>query len=435
VTGVAIKAKDRDVIVQALQAGVVPRTGLAHVQVGRVVEVSALVQDVDRIVDGGSAVRFVIGEYGAGKTFFLNLVRSIALEKRCVTMHADLGPERRIFASAGQARSLYQEAVRNLATRARPEGGALQSIVERFISECMKEATADRGVEVIVEQRLAGLQDMLGGYDYATVLKAYWRGSQEENEALKTNALRWLRGEYSTKTEARSDLGVRTIIEDATVYDSIKLLSGFVRIAGYAGLVVMFDEMVNIYKLQNVESRTKNYEQLLRITNDLLQGHVEGLGFLFGGTPEFLMDSRRGVYSYAALQGRLQENPFAKPGMIDVAGPVIRLQSLTTEDLYLLLEKIRAIFALGKADDFLVPDEALIAFMQHCSQQVGEAYFRTPRNTIRRFVQLLSVLQQNPGQDWRQLLGDIKVEKDQEEVSVTDVSDGGDDDELASITL
>lgn len=432
-----VKSRDRDIIIQALQAGVVPRIGLAHIQVGRVVEVSALVQDVERIVEGGSAVRYVIGEYGAGKTFFLNLVRSIALEKKCVTMHADLGPERRIFAAQGQgqARSLYQEAVRNLSTRAKPDGGALQSIVERFISDCVKDVTADKSVEAIVEERLAGLQEMNGGYDYSTVLKAYWRGSQTGDEILKANALRWIRGEYSSKMAARADLGVRTCIDDSTVYDSIKLLSGFVRLAGYAGLVVMFDEMVNIYKLQNSESRSKNYEQLLRITNDLLQGGVEGLGFLFGGTPEFLMDSRRGVYSYAALKSRLLENPFAKEGLIDVSGPVIRLGSLTTEDLYLLLENIRSVFALGNQEHYLVPDEALIAFMEHCSKQVGEAYFRTPRNTIRRFVQLLSVLQQNPGQDWQSLLGAVVVEPDREDVGEEGVVSADEDDELSSISL
>lgn len=435
-TGVAIKARDRDAIIQALQAGVVPRAGLAHVQVGRVVEVSALVRDMERVADGGSAVRFVIGEYGAGKTFFMNLVRSIAHEKKCVTIHADLAPERRIYASNGQARSLYQEAVRNLSTRSKPDGGALQSVVERFISECVKQAGAAGDVSAVVDQRLADLQEMLGGFDYGVVLKAYWRGSQDGNEVLKANALRWLRGEYSTKTEARSDLGVRTIIDDATVYDSIKLLSAFVQIAGYAGLVVMFDEMVNIYKLQNTESRTKNYEQLLRIVNDVLQGNVRGLAFLFGGTPEFLMDSRRGVYSYAALQSRLQENPFATNGLVDVSGPVIRLQTLTTEDLYLLLDKIRLIFASGDVEKLAVPDEALLAFMQHCNGQIGEAYFRTPRNTIKLFVQLLAVLEQNPGLEWRSLIGGARVEADKEEISVVE-DEGADegDDELTSISL
>lgn len=379
-----VKPREREAIIQALQAGVVPKIGLAHVQVGRRLEVAAVVKDVDNIVEGGSAVRFVIGEYGAGKTFFLNLVRSIAQEKRCVTMHADLAPERRLYASGGHARSLYQEAVRNMSTRTKPDGGALSSIVEKFITECVKEAGPGGDVGNVVDHRLVNLHELLGGYDYGIVLKAYWRGSVSGDENLKENALRWLKGEYSTKSEARSDLGVRTIIEDATVYDSLKLMSEFVRLAGYAGLVVVFDEMVNIYKLQNTESRSKNYEQILRITNDILQGNVRGLGFLFGGTPEFLMDSRRGVYSYEALKSRLQENPFLKPGqgMVDVSGPVLRLQNLTTEELLILLEKIRGIFTVGKSQGDLLPDEALLAFMTHCSNQVGDAYFRTPRNTI-----------------------------------------------------
>lgn len=409
----AIRRKDRDLIVQALSAGVVPRVGLRHIQVGRAREVEALVRDIDRIVDAGSAVRFVIGEYGAGKTFFLNLVRLIALERRLVTIHADLAPDRRLHATAGQARGLYAEAVRNMATRTKPEGGALPSLVERFVTECVREAEdAGLPVERVIDRRLAPLLDMIGGHDFATVLKAYWRAHEDGDDALKAAALRWLRAEYPTKTEARQALPVRSIIDDADVYDSLKLLSCFVRIAGYGGLLVVFDEMVNLYKLQSAQARNQNYEQILRIVNDALQGNVEGLGLVFGGTPDFLLDSRRGLYSYQALQSRLAENSFAVDGRIDMSGPVLRLQSLSPEDLLVLLSNIRSVFALGDASARLVPDDALTAFMEHCDRRIGEAYFRTPRNTIKAFVQFLSVLEQNPGIDWRELLGGVAPEPD-----------------------
>lgn len=239
-----IRARERDTILQALAAGVVPRTGLRHVQVGRAAEIGALVRDIDRLSDGGAAIRFVIGEHGAGKTFFLNLVRLIALERRCVTIHADLAPDRRIHASAGQARGLYAEAVRNMATRTKPEGRALSSIVERFVTDCLNEAgQRAKPVETVIDERLVHLHEHIGGYDYATVLKAYWRGSEESDEVLKSSALRWLRGEYSTKTEARQALGVRNIIDDGDVYDALKLLAAFVKLAGYSGLLVVFDEM------------------------------------------------------------------------------------------------------------------------------------------------------------------------------------------------
>jgi len=409
-----IRRKDRDLIVQALSAGVVPRVGLRHIQVGRSREVGALVHDIDRIADSGSAVRFVIGEYGAGKTFFLNLVRLIALERKCVTVHADLAPDRRLHATGGQARGLYAEAVRNLATRTKPEGGALPSIVERFVTECLREAEAATSpVERIIDRRLAPLLDMLGGHDFSTVIKAYWRGHEEGDDTLKSASLRWLRAEYPTKTEARQALQVRSIIDDADVYDTFKLLSAFVRIAGYSGLLVVFDEMVNLYKLQSSQARNQNYEQLLRTLNDVLQGNIEGLGFVFGGTPEFLLDSRRGLYSYQALQSRLAENSFATEGRIDMSGPVLRLQSLSPEDLLILLSNIRSVFALADDTANLVPDEALTAFMDHCSKRIGEAYFRTPRNTIKAFVQFLSVLEQNPGTRWQDLIGGVAPEQDE----------------------
>lgn len=424
-----IRRKDRDLIVQALSAGVVPRVGLQHIQVGRSREVGALVRDIDRIADSGSAVRFVIGEYGAGKTFFLNLVRLIALERKCVTVHADLAPDRRLHATGGQARGLYAEAVRNMATRTKPEGGALPSIVERFVTECLREAEDTTSpVERVIDRRLAPLLDMLGGHDFSTVIKAYWRGHEEGDDTLKSASLRWLRAEYPTKTEARQAVQVRSIIDDANIYDTFKLLSAFVRIAGYSGLLVVFDEMVNIYKLQSSQARNQNYEQLLRILNDVLQGNVEGLGFVFGGTPEFLLDSRRGLYSYQALQSRLAENSFATEGRIDMSGPVLRLQSLSPEDLLVLLSNIRSVFALGDDTANLVPDEALTTFMEHCSKRIGEAYFRTPRNTIKAFVQFLSVLQQNPGTRWQDLIGGVAPEQDE-----SDELDA--DDELVDLRL
>lgn len=428
-----IKPRERDTVIQALVAGVVPRVGLHHIQVGRAAEVGALVKDIDRIADGGSSCRFIIGEYGAGKTFFLSLMRLIALERRCVTIHADLAPDRRIHATGGQARGLYAEAVRNMATRTKQEGGALPSVVERFVTECVKKASQQGlDVEAVIDKRLSALQEMLGGHDFATVLKAYWQASEDGNEALKASALRWMRAEFSTKTEARQALGVRNIIDDADIYDSLKLLAQFVRLAGYSGLVIVFDEMVNLYKLQSAQARKQNYEQILRVVNDMLQGNSEGVGFIFGGTPEFLMDSRRGLFSYEALQSRLAENQFAGQGLIDMSGPVIRLQSLSPEELLILLSNIRSVFALGDPAHHLVPDEALAAFMAHCNHRIGEAYFRTPRNTIKAFVQLLSILEQNPSAQWSEIIGSVSVDDDDQENG-----QGGDadDDELASLTL
>lgn len=428
-----IRAKDRDAVIQSLRAGVVPRVGQHLIQVGRAGELDSLLKDVDRLADGGSAFRVVVGEYGAGKTFFLNLVRGIAMERKLVTMHADLNPDRRLHASGGQARSLYSELAKNMSTRTKPDGGALQGIVEKFISQAKSEAKA-KGVEseAIIREYLAELTEMVNGYDFAEVIAAYCRGFEEGNEQLKADAIRWLRGEFSTKTDARAALGVRTIVDDASVHDQLKLLARFVRLAGFGGLMVCLDELVNLYKLANTQARNANYEQILRILNDSLQGSAEGLGFVLGGTPEFLMDTRRGLYSYPALQSRLAENTFAKSGLVDLSGPVIRLSSLTPEDFFVLLQKLRHVYAYGEPEKFLLPDEAIPAFMGHCNQRLGEAYFRTPRTTITAFISLLAVIEQNPGADWRALVGAVEMAKDEGAQQDLEVEA---DDELASFKL
>jgi hypothetical protein len=408
-----IRPKERDAIIQSLRAGVVPRVGQHLIQVGRVKEVQALLKDIERVADEGSGIRFIIGEYGSGKTFFLNLIRAIALEKKLVTAHADLTPDRRIHATGGQSRSLFAELMRNISTRSKPEGGALQSIVERFVTEILKQVkTTGVNPETIIHEKLAVLSEMVGGFDFAQVIAAYWKGHDMGNDQIKSDAIRWLRAEFSTKTDARTALGVRTIIDDSNFYDHLKLMARFVRLAGYGGLLICLDELVNLYKLSNTQARNANYEQILRILNDSLQGTAVGLGILLGGTPDFLMDTRRGLYSYSALQSRLAENTYAVNGLVDYTSPVLRLTNLTPEDFYILIGKIRNVYAYGKQEDYLVPDEGLKSFMEHCSKRIGDAYFRTPRTTITSFVNLLSVLEQNRQVLWQDLIGSIEVNRD-----------------------
>ncbi|GAA4933075.1 P-loop uncharacterized protein DUF2791 [Actinomycetospora succinea] len=424
-----IKPRERNALIQSLRSGVVPRTGQHLIQVGRANEVHALLGDIDRIAEGGTAARFIIGDYGSGKTFFLNLIRAVAAQRKLVTLHADLNPGRRLASSGGQARGLYTELMRNAGTQAKPEG-ALAGVVERFVTQAMDEAKKnDTSPSRVIKTRLEDLQELVGGYDFAIVIEKYWRGYDTDDDALKANAVRWLRGEYSTKTEARADLGVRTIVDDDSFYDQLKLLARFVRLAGYKGLLICLDEMVNLYKIAHKGSREANYEQILRIVNDCHQGSAEGIGFLFGGTPDFLTDSRRGLHSYGALASRLTENRFATGGLVDYSGPVLRLDQLTPEDFHVLLENLRHVYASGDSARYLVPDEALDAFMAHCRQQIGDAYFRTPRTTIKAFCDLLSLLEQHPDRDWREVLGHTAVQPEEN----PDLAPLDDDDDLVSV--
>lgn len=431
-----IRPRERDAVIQSLRAGVVPRVGQAHIQVGRAAEVQALLADITRIADGGSGSRFIIGEYGSGKTFFLNLIRSIALEKRLVTVHADLSPDRRLQATGGQARGLYAELMRNLATRAKPDGAALPTVVERFVTQAIAQTRESGTPEAaVIRERLTALTEMTGGYDFAEVIARYWQAHETGDEQLKSDAVRWLRGEFTTRTDARAALGVRTIIDDASFYDHLKIMSRFVTFAGYEGLLVCLDEMVNLYKLANPQARNSNYEQILRILNDSLQGTAAHLGFLFSGTPEFLLDTRRGLYSYPALQSRLAGNSFATGGLVDHTGPVLRLANLSPEDFYILLTKLRHVYAGGDEAAYLVPDEALRAFMQHCARRIGDAYYRTPRHTITEFLNLLAVIGQNQGTDWRVHLGRVEIPTDVDpDLAPLDHPDEEDDD-LATIRL
>lgn len=430
-----IRPRERDAVIQSLRAGVTPKTGLRHIQVGRAREVEALLKDLEHILDGGAAFRLVIGAYGSGKSFFLQLVRAMALEKGLVTLHGDLSPLRRLYSTGGHARNLYAELTRNLSTRTKPDGNGMQAVVERFLASARKEADSDGStVEAAIRRRLEAISELVGGYDFASVVEAYWRGFEEGDEELRGSAIRWLRGEFATRTDARAALGVRTIIDDETVYDALKIMSLFVRQAGYGGLLVCLDEMVTLYKLASQRTRLANYEQILLILNDCLQGTAGFMGFLLSGTPDFLYDPRKGLYSYEALQSRLADNMFARAaGVVDYDAPVLPLGSLTPEELYVLLGNIRNVYASGDPEQYLVPDEALSAFLEHCSKKIGEAYFRTPRNTIKAFADFLAVLEQNPSIPWNSLIDEIPVEEDRPS-DMPEIDDDGGEEPLSQGT-
>ena len=352
------------------------------------------------------------------------------MERQLVVAHADLNPSRRLHASGGEARSLYAELMKNMATRTKPEGGALQTVVEKFITTALAEARkAGSRPEDIIHERLSDLSELVMGYDFAAVIAAYWRAYETGDDALKDNAIRWLRGEFTAKLDAKRALGVREIIGDAAFYDQLKLMAKFCRLAGYNGLLICLDELVNLYKLANTHARNGNYEQILRILNDLEQGSAEGLGFVLGGTPEFLLDARRGLFSYPALQSRLADNPFVRDALVDMTGPVLRLGNLGRDQFVTLLGKLQAAYRSGREDTAPLPQEAFSAFMHHCEQRIGEATFRTPRTTITAFIGLLAVLEQNPGVDWQKLLNQTKIAPD------TSIDDSDLDDDLVSLTL
>lgn len=356
-------------------------------------------------------------------------------------MHADLSPYKRLYGSGGKAQMLLSELISNLSTRSKKDGNALSNILDKFIISVQGNSESSE-VDRRIAEELKELTNYTCGFSFSIVVRQYWRGYNSGNEDLKTNALRWLRAEYNTRTEASRDLGVRDIISDASFYDTLKLYSVLIRKAGYNGLLVCLDELVNLYKITNAIGRKSNYEEILYMLNNTLQGTFPSIGFILSGTPEFIFDERRGLYSYEALKSRLSENSFANQlGLVDYSATVLRLTNLTREELFVLLKNLRNVYASGDESKYLVPDDALIAFMQHCEQKIGESYFRTPRTTIKSFLDLLSLLEQYPSLSWMDVIEKIEVKQDVESseiengISSLTNDDSGGDDEFGSFML
>ncbi len=377
------------VIINSLKGGVVPRIGLPYITVGREKEIQAFLTDLDLIADGGASFRFLVGRFGAGKSFLLQTIRTHAMGKDFVVADADLSPERRLQGGQGQGLATYRELIRNLSTKTRPEGGALTLVLNRWVQSI-------EGDDAAMAAQLAPIEEMVHGFDFARMLRRYRAAVAEGDEETQAAVTRWLRGEYRTKTEAKAELGVSCIISDDDWYDYVKLLAAFLVGAGYKGLLIMIDELVNLYKIPNSVTRQYNYEKILTMYNDTLQGKAKNLGIIMGGTPQSIEDRRRGVFSYEALRSRLTQGRFAQEGMTDMLAPVIHLQPLTYEELLVLIEKLADIHAGYFGYERTLGTEDLVRFLQIEFGRVGADSHLTPREVIRDFIELLDILCQNP---------------------------------------
>ena len=388
------------VIINSLKGGVVPRIGLPYITVGREREIGALLHDLDLVADGGASFRFLVGRYGAGKSFLLQTIRTHAMGKGFVVADADLSPERRLQGGQGQGLATYRELVRNLSTKTRPEGGALQLVLDRWVA-ALRDADDP---EAALAAQLSPIQELICGFDFSQVLRLYWSASLEGDDERRADVVKWLRGEFRTKTEARGELGVNACITDDTWYEYLKLFAQFLVGAGYQGLIVLIDELVNLYKIPNATSRQYNYEKILTMYNDTLQGKARHLGIIMGGTPQSIEDRRRGVFSYEALRSRLTQGRFASAGLADLLAPVIHLEPLTYEELLVLIEKLADIHAGYFGYERTLTEAQLVSFLQVEFGRVGADTHLTPREVIRDFIELLDIVCQNPGTDVDALL-------------------------------
>lgn len=402
-------------LMNSLKGGVVPRVGLPYVTVGRKAEIDALLRDVDIIAGGGASFRFIVGRYGSGKSFLLQTIRNYVMAKNFVVVDADLSPERRLQGTRGQGLATYKELIRNMSTKTRPEGGALSLILDRWISSVQQEAAEAAGLSVTdpalaaeAEKRISAvigsLSEMVHGFDFARLLTLYYRASLSGDDEAKGKVLKWFRGEYATKTEARQELGVNIIITDDDWYEYLKLFACFLQQAGYAGMLVLIDELVNIYKIPNAVTRQYNYEKILTMYNDTMQGKAQHLGVILCGTPQCMEDPRRGVYSYEALRSRLAEGRFSGQHK-DLLSPVIRLQPLTLEEMLILVEKLADIHAGLYEYPQRLTGQDMADFIEIEFGRIGADAQITPREVIRDFIEVLDIIYQNPEVKVRALLG------------------------------
>lgn len=394
-------------VLNSLKGGVVPRVGLPYITVGRKSEIEALLHDVDILEEGGASFRFIVGRYGSGKSFLIQTIRNYVMDRGFIVADADLSPERRLQGTRSQGLATYRELISNLSTKTKPEGGALTLVLDRWISGVQSQALQETGLEPgspaltqAVDQKIvavtSAVSELVHGFEFAKLLSLYYHAYVEGEEEKKQQVARWFRGEYATKREAKEELGVNILITDDNWYEYLKLFAVFFRLAGYAGMMIFIDELVNLYKIPNAITRQYNYEKLLTMYNDTLQGKARYLGIVMGATPQAIEDKRRGIYSYEALRSRLAEGKFSRPGARDLLAPVIRLEPLTPEEMLVLCEKLCAMHAGLYGYQRSLSTQELADFIKLEYGRIGADQNITPREVIRDFIELLDLLYQNP---------------------------------------
>ncbi len=403
-----------NILINALKGGVVPRAGLEYITVGRTQEIAAILHDIEMIEEGSASFRFIVGKYGSGKSFLLQTIRNYATAKGFAVVDADLSPERRFAGTKGQGLATYKELIKNLSTKSKPDGGALPLILEKWISgiqaavKAQTNASGNMFDELVEKQIYAvagSLEGMVNGFEFAKAVVIYWKAYNQDDAAMKSNVLKWFRGEYSTRKEAKEDLGINFIVTDETWYDFLKIFAAFLVGAGYKGMLVIIDELVNIFKIPNSITRANNYEKILTMYNDVLQGKAKHIGFLMGGTPQCIEDKYKGVFSYEALRSRLAEGHFATADTKDLSAPIIRLQMLSQEEMYILVEKLLNIHAGLYNYKPALSHEELMYFLTVEYNRVGAQSHITPREIIRDFIELINILHQNPQKNISEILG------------------------------
>jgi len=409
-------------LLSALSAGVVPRSGAPYIAIGRNEEIDALVTSLDRVADGEGAIKFIIGRYGSGKSFLIQLSRGYAMDKGFVTADCDLSPERKLCASGGQGLATYRELMKNLACKSNPDGGAFPAIIGKWFTS-IKETLLDEGFDPTsptfdaefgrrITRTVRELESDVGGFDFAAVMREYYTAYMAEDEMKQSACLRWFRGEFNTRTEARQGVGIRSlsIINDENWYDYLKLVTSFVRLVGYAGLCVFIDECVNLFKISNRISRENNYEKILSMFNDTMQGRSPGMMLIFGGTPQFLEDTRRGLFSYEALRSRLADGRFNSNAAGDGAlrnlmQPVIRLKRLSDSELLALVIRLTALHGEYHKWSPPITEENMRDFLVSSLSRTGAETMITPREIIRDYVSLLDILFTNGDKSFGDIAG------------------------------
>ncbi|MGJ1508183.1 ATP-binding protein [Sphingobacterium siyangense] len=426
----AVKPKEATAIINSLLSGVVPRIGVQHITVGRSDEVDAFIKALDDVKNGHSMVKFWIGDFGSGKSFMLHLLNTVALKQKFVVSTADFTPDNRLYSNDGKALVLYTAIMDNIAIQTKPEGGALATLLEKWIEQVVATTAAENNLSLVqireeqylnlvknkIMQSINELTDV-GGFDFASVIMKYYEGYINDDELLKRNALRWLKGQYKTKTEARQDLGVREVINDLNFYDMLKNFTALFVSMDYSGFMLNLDEAINLYKISTSTMREKNYEKILTIYNDCFQGKVSNLFINIAGTREFLENERRGLFSYQALKSRLETNKFETLQIRDFAQPVIRLMPIDHNEIFVLLKKLKEVFEFHYKLEIDISDNEIQNFMEEIYNKPGASEFLTPREVIRDFLNILSILRQNPELDKATLFSDIQI-KDERPVDI-----------------
>lgn len=398
-------------IINALKNGNVPPEGVGEICVGRERELEEFDKIFSKVKDGAAVTRFLNGEFGSGKSFFLKLLEERALADNFVVAKVTLSRD----VPFNKFEVVYRSIVASLRCKT---GTSLEHIIEKWTTQlrmmALRETTDPYQQERIVIDNINNdLKEVRKhATTFAAAIENYYKLSARGDQETAKYAMAWLSGEKNIPYTIKRQFGVKGDIDRENAFKYLEALSSFLMALKYSGLIILIDEAEHIMTLHTKKLRDTAYDYMRFIYDECSLGRFHNTLFIFAGTPEFFEDPKMGVPSYTALNERIED--VLNTEFKDLRKPIIRLDGFKKDNLMELSDRLISMHEEVYEWEAKPVRESLDGIIARHEANAELTGYISPRNFVKSFISVLDVVQQNPELRSEEEILDLFEEKEME---------------------